>query len=327
MNIVRPITSFPARTETAPIHLWIYNHPFVGISDQIEFFLSILRQHGQTVSVGRHPLPNGLNVVIENFSDPTARILMNFCQATSKRVAVIMTEHLDFVDDEIHIHGTPLQNDNDYMHPATQAARIKCLMDCACYIRAFLVLGDLPELRNIGHMMPGLALRTLPFPRIHPPAGPASWAALPADLVFTGVVTGYRAELLGKLQRMLTVQYPSTFLSRKARDQFSKTGRLVLNLPQRPDWRWLSLMRIIAALRCGRATVSLGTNDASQIAACCLQLDITQLGWELRLRDMISQPGEMFRKMLAQYHVMAEAFAAAHPFPLDFFEYWAITEL
>lgn len=327
MNIVKQMTAFSTKTENAPIHLWIYNHPFVGISDQIEFFLSILQQHGYTVSVGRQPAPDGLNVVIENFSDPTARTLMNFCHATSKRVAVIMTEHLDFVDHEIRIHGTPLQNENDYMHPATQAARIKCLMDCARYIRAFLVLGDLPELRNIGDMMPGLALRTLPFPRIDRPAGPASWSALPADLVFTGKVTGYRAELLSKLQTLLTVHYPNEFLSRKARDRFSKTGRLVLNLPQRPDWRWLSLMRIIAALRCGRATISLGTKDVSQIAACCLQLDITQPGWELRLCDLTLQPCELFRKMLAQYHAMAETFAAAHPFPRDFFEYWAITEL
>jgi hypothetical protein len=327
MNIVKPVSSSPAKTEHAPIHLWIYNHPFVGISDQIVFFLSIFQQHGYTVTIGRQPASDALNVVIENFSSLTARTLMNFCQATSKRVAVIMTEHLDFVDNEIHIHGTPLHNYNDYMHPATQAARIKGLMDCACYIRAFLVLGDLPELRNMGDMMPGLAVRTLPFPRINPPAGPASWAALPSDLVFTGVVTSHRATLLNTLQTMLTVRYPSGLLSHKARDRFSQTGRLVLNLPQRPDWRWLSLMRIIAALRSGRATVSLGTNDASQIATCCVQLDITQPGWELRLRDLTLQPGELFRKMLAQYDTMAEAFAVDNPFPEDFFEYWAITEL
>ena len=327
MNITKLSGISATRTQRVPIHLWIYNHPFVGISDQVEFFLSIMLQHGYVVSVGRKPLSNGLNIVIENFSDPTARTLINFCQASSKRVAVIMTEHLDFVDHEIYIHGTPMQNENDYMHPATQAARIKCLMDCACYIRGFLVLGDLPELVNFGDMMPGLAIRTLPFPDLDPPAGPASWSALQADLVFTGKVTGYRAELLHQLQSMLTVQYPSEFLSRKLRDRFSQNGRLVLNLPQRPGWRWLSLMRIIAALRCGRATVSLGTNDTSQISACCLQLDITQPGWDLRLRDMALQPGELFRKMLVQYHSMAEAFRAAHPFPDDFFEYWAITEL
>ena len=164
MNITKLSGISATRTQRVPIHLWIYNHPFVGISDQVEFFLSIMLQHGYVVSVGRKPLSNGLNIVIENFSDPTARTLINFCQASSKRVAVIMTEHLDFVDHEIYIHGTPMQNENDYMHPATQAARIKCLMDCACYIRGFLVLGDLPELVNFGDMMPGLAIRTLPFP-------------------------------------------------------------------------------------------------------------------------------------------------------------------
>jgi hypothetical protein len=327
MNLTQPIAHTPHQTGLPLIHLWIYNHPFVGISDQIEFFLSILQQNGYHVSVGRHPRADALNVVIENFSNPTARTLINFCKTNAKRVAVIMTEHLDFIGDEIRIHGMPLQNNNDYMNAARQTARIKCLMDCACYIRGFLVLGDLPELRNFGAMMPGLAVRTLAFPRIDPPPSPASWAALPADLVFTGVMTGYRATLLKNLETMLTVTYPKEFLSRKARDRFSQTGRLVVNLPQRPDWHWLSLMRIIAALRCGRATVSLGTNDTSKIAACSLQLDLAQPGWELNLKDLTLRPGEMFTKMLDQYHAMADDFASAHPFPADFFNYWALTEL
>jgi hypothetical protein len=327
MNIMAPMSDLSHRFAQPPVHLWIYNHPIVGISDQVEFFMSTMQQNGFHVTVGRKPRSDALNVVIENFSDPTARILINFCQATGKRVAVIMTEHLDFVEREIRIHGVPLLNDNDYMHPATQAARIKCLMDCVCHIRGFLVLGDLPELLNIGEMMPGLALRTLPFPAIEAPAREPGWARLPADLVFTGKVTGYRAELLAQLEPILTVHYPSEFLSRKARDRFSQSGRLVLNLPQRVDWQWLSLMRIIAGLRCGRATVSLGTADRSQIAACCVQLDIAQPGWELRLRDMTLRPGEIFAKMLRQYQAMAEDFAASHPFPGDFFDYWAVTEL
>jgi len=311
----------------APVHLWIYNHPFHGISDQIEFFLSILRQHGHNVTAGRRPSSEALNVVIENFSGATTQTLIDFCKTKAKRVSVIMTEHLDFVGDEITIHGAPLWSDNDYMHPAAQLARIQGLMECACHIRGFLVLGDLPELRNMQSMMPGIPVRTLPFPKLSAPPPPPSWRELPADLVFTGVVTSYRAELLKELGASMTVATPNGFIPRKARDLFSQTGRLVLNLPQRPDWRWLSLMRIIAALRCGRATVSLGTQDTSQIAACCVQLDLREPDWVAQLRELTERPGEIFAREFDDYHNMAEAFSRDYAFPRDFFEAWAVTEL
>lgn len=310
-----------------PVHLWVYNHPPHGISDQVEFFIAIMRQNGHGVTMGRLPRQDALNVVIENFSDETSAILMNFCRETGKRVSVIMTEHLDFIDREIYIHGDPLWSDNDYMHPATQISRIRNLMDCACYIRGFFVLGDLPQLLNMNMMMPGVAVRTLPFPVLTWPEDTPHWAALPADLVFTGAVTGYRAELIDVLKSQLVVRHPDGFLSRKGRDKFCQLGRLNLNIPQRPDWQWLSLMRIIAALRCGRATVSLGTRDTSKIASCCVQIDMQAGAYLTQLRDLTAQAEKIFAMAFAGYHAMAEEYLREHPFPADFFDYWAITEL
>ena len=94
-----------------PVHLWVYNHPFLGITDQVEFFVSTLKQHGYRVSVGREPSQTALNVVIENFSEETKRVLFEFCKATRKRVAVIMTEHLDFEHEQLVMHGTALWRD------------------------------------------------------------------------------------------------------------------------------------------------------------------------------------------------------------------------
>ena len=310
-----------------PVHLWIYNHPLHGISDQIEFFFSVMRQNGYPVTGGRYPRDDALNVVIENFSDATAGVLMKYCRETGKRVSVIMTEHIDFIDQEIYIHGDPLWSDNDYMHPATQITRLRCLMDCACYIRSFLVLGDLPELRNIHMMLPETPVRTLPFPVLSRPADETNWAALSADFVFTGVITRFRAEILERLMTKMTIRHPEGFLSRKARDNFSQTGRLVLNIPQRLDWKWLSLMRIIAALRCGRATVSLGTKDNSKIASCCVQIDVQTPDLLEQLSDLTARPAEVFEKAFTDYHLMADAYLKTNAFPQDFFDYWAITEL
>lgn len=312
----------------ASVHLWIYNHPFHGISDQIEYFLMVMRQNGYLVSIGRKPRTNALNVVIENFSEVTSRILIDFCRTSGKRVAVIMTEHLDFIKGQIYIHGDPLWSDNDYMHPVTQVARIKNLMDCVQFIRCFFVLGDLPELIYINEILPGVAVRTLPFPKLQPLSHSdlIHDNGLTADVVFTGLVTSYRADLLKQLESKMLVTCPGTFVSRRARDNLSRSARIVLNIPQRKDWKWLSLMRVIAALRCGRATISLGTADSSKISACCTQLNIMQVDWVERLRGYTSHWGETYQHAFENYEAMAIVFEQEKPFPNDLFDYWAVTE-
>ena len=310
------------------VHLWIYNHPFHGISDQIEYFLMIMRQNGYLVSVGREPHTDALNVVIENFSEITSRTLIDFCRTSGKRVAVIMTEHLDFIKGQIYIHGDPLYSDNDYMNPVTQVTRIKNLMDCVQFIRCFFVLGDLPELLNINDMFPGVAVRTLPFPKLEfiSPDNVLQKHNSTTDFAFTGYLTKYRSVLLKQLETEMTVSSPGTFVSRRARDSFNRSARLALNIPQRKDWKWLSLMRVLAALRCGRATISLGTSDTSKISACCPQLDIKQVDWLEKLREYSRHWDTTYRRAYEHYEAMAIAFEQEKPFPNDLFDYWAVTE-
>lgn len=313
-----------------PVHLWIYNHPFYGISDQVDYFVMAMTRHGYPVSVGRQPSRNALNVVIENFDEASRDVLVSFCKSERKRVAVIMTEHLDFDGDQIFIHGDPLWSNNDYMHPAIQVARIKNLMDCLPYLRSFLVLGDLPELRNMPQMLPGLEVRSIPFPRFDRADNAEAEASglITGDLLFTGVMTAYRGEIYASLEKSgFAVSCPQKFVSRKLRETLSKSARLVLNLPQRADWRWLSLMRIIAALRSGRATVSLGTADTSRISAGCLQLDITDSNWIESLREHVGNWQAIYRNCMDGYEAMADEFERQHPFPHDAFEFWAITDM
>ena len=310
------------------VHLWIFNHPLHGISDQIKYFTMSLNQHGYNVSVGRKPLPDALNVVIENFSDATSRTLINFCRTSGKRVAVIMTEHLDFIKNEIYIHGDPLWSDNDYMNPVTQVSRIKNLMDCVQYIRCFFVLGDLPELLNINDMFPGIAVRTLPFPEIKKlsQADLAKAKNPTFDLAFTGVLTNHRTVLMKQLEKEMSLTYPGKFVSRKARNTINCSARIVLNIPQRKGWNWLSLMRVIAAFHSGRATISLGTVDNSKISACCIQLDISEADWIDGLREYASQWDITYQEAFKNYEDMVASFRRERPFPQDIFEYWAITD-
>ncbi|MBM4259648.1 MAG: hypothetical protein FJ147_27590 [Deltaproteobacteria bacterium] len=310
------------------IHLWIFNHPFYGISDQVEFFKLSFVEHGYPVSVGRQPRLGALNVVIENFSELSSEILCNFCRSTGKRVAVIMTEHLDFIGDRIFIHGEPLWQENDYMPSATQASRIKNLMDCAPYIRSFIVLGDLPELKDIGSIFSGIGVRQIPFPSLE--SRPKKVEEIPvdghSDLVFTGYMTSYRRELLSEIAKKLCVACPEKFVSRKVRDSMNRNAKIVLNLPQRQGWRWVSLMRIIAALRCGRATISISTRDTSLVAACATQIDAGRLGWLDALQEHVARWESLYEQSLADYMRLVESFGTKVGFPDDLFDYWSIVE-
>jgi hypothetical protein len=312
-----------------PIHLWIYNHPLTGISDQVGFFVMAFKQHGYSVSIGRQPRHSALNAVIENFSTHTKEVLMDFCRSSRKRVAVIMTEHLDFDSGKIFIHGDPLWSDNDYMHPATQLSRIRNLVDCLPCLRCFFVLGDLPELRNMSAMLPGIDVRSIPFPRLagDPITDIDTTSEAVNDLVFTGAITSYRGNLLALLEAVgMSVACPQAFVSKKRRNAMNRSARMIVNIPQREGWRWLSLMRIVAGLQTGRATISLGTSDVSQIASCCTQLDIRKQDWMSEVKQCVDDWKSLYIRDVVSYSVMAKKFEQERPFPHDVFEYWSITD-
>ncbi len=308
------------------VHLWVYNHSFFGISDQVDFLVLALQQQGYSVSVGNQPHEERLNIVIENFSEHSRDTLIDFCSTHQKRVAVIMTEHLDFVDDRIFIHGDPLWNNNDYMHPTMQVARIQHLFECLPYICSFLILGDLPELISMDKMLPGVPVRTISFPMLELVESVSGTEVPATDLLFTGAVTDYRGKMLDLLQDQgFSLACPHRFVSHEERDALNRASRLILNIPQRLEWRWLSLMRIIAALRVGRVTVSLGTADTSQIAACCPQIELGPDWFEV-LRTHVQDAEALYIEMHGRYHAMAEKFAREKPFPHDLFAYWQMTD-
>ncbi len=311
------------------IHLWLYNHLLSGVSDQISFFVQCFQQHGYCVSLGRRPHPSSLNVVIEKFSHRDKDVLMEFCRSTRKRVAVIMTEHVDFEHGQVLFHGAPLGTENDYLHPVTAMARVTNLLECLPSIRCFFVLGDLPELRNISDMLPGLEVRAIPFPMLKDPSLANGFRTEDPqnDFVFTGGMTEYRSNVLDVLTAgCVSVVNPNDYLSRRRRNNLNLTSKVILNIPQREGWRWLSLMRIIAGLQVGRATVSVGTCDTSQIASCCTQVDVPRKDWIGELSQCVANWRSLYVRDIESYSKMAKVFGEKHPFPHDVLEYWSITD-
>lgn len=299
------------------------------ISDQIRFFVIALQQHGHPVSVGRRPRQSSLNVVIENFSPFSRDVLLEFCRISKKRVAVIMTEHLDFEEGRILFHGVPLGSESDYIPPETALGRVTRLLECLPYLRCIFVLGDLPELRNMATMLPGLAIRSIPFPQLDNVLieDSADQIGMTHDLVLTGGQTSHRSQLLAELEsRGMSVTSPKKYISRRRRDAMNRSGRLIVNIPQWKGWRWLSLMRIIAGLQTGRPTISLGTSDVSRIASCCTQVDINKPDWISEVQQLVVDWKSLYLRDIENYAVMAKAFEQEYTFPHDVFEFWSITD-
>lgn len=241
-----------------------------------------------------------------------------------------MTEHLDFQHGQIYFHGAPLGSQNDYMHSSTILTRMKHLLECLPYLRCFFVLGDLPELRNISTLVPGVEVRSIPFPdlvRDLDSETETSSDIVVNDLVFTGAMTKYRARLLSMLEADgLSVVCPRKFVSRNRRNAINRLGKVIVNIPQREGWQWLSLMRIIAGLQTGRPTISLGTSDASYLASCCTQLDIQDHDWRSKVKQCVDNWKSLHMKDLVNYSAMAQKFELERPFPHDVFEYWSMTD-
>lgn len=310
-----------------PLRLWLFNHPLRYITEQVEFFCLASRAAGYQVSVSNRPSPGALNVLIENFSPRTTPEVAAFCRQHRKRVAVVMTEHIDFVAGEVRFHGSGMEAHDDYMASLSKMGRLFSLLTLTDHVRCFFRLGDLPELRNFGEMVPGVPVRTIPFPVLSPSdrALPGARRAPTHDFVFTGKVTQHRAAVLAQLNVRYQVLSSSEIVSRRKRDAMNAAARFTLNIPQNADWRWISTMRVLAALRCRRATVAIGAFEHSAAAAFCLLLSNSDLK-----RGKLDQPLGEYDNTFEHFFAKYESFvrSGGNPeFPHDEFDLWAQLEL
>ncbi len=178
-------------------------------------------------------------------------------------------------------------------------------------------------------MLPGLDVRTIPFPRLDNISNKEfeRFSGSVNDLVFTGATTEYRVKLLALLEvGGLSVACPQGFVSRNRRNAMNRSAKVIVNIPQREGWQWLSLMRIVAGLQTGKITISLGTRDDSQIASCCTQLDIRKQDWISEVRQCVDEAKSLYYRDIMNYSIMAKKFEQERPFPHDVFEYWNMTD-
>ena len=85
-------------------------------------------------------------------------------------------------------------------------------------------------------------------------------------------------------------------------------------------------MRIFAALRMGRATVSLGTTDDSIISNCTTQLNLRDENWLKTLRGCCADWRNMYAEAHQSYSEMAASYKKENRFPHELFNDWANEE-
>lgn len=308
------------------IRIWIFNHWIRGITDQLDYLCMSFCQQGYTVSISKNPLLTGLNILIENFDSTTFPVIERFVRRYGKRLAVVMTEHVDFIGGKFSFHGSSLNNPSQYMHPVVKRARLLHLLLAKNYIRYLIRLGDLPDLVGFDEMMREVPILTIPFPRIHT-VDRTSRGSVPTDydFVFAGGMTEYRKETIEKLTRKFSVHVIPTPLSRRRRDAAYASAKVILNVPQERNWPWISTMRVLAAWRCGCPIISMGNKLRGELAQFCRNiLDVEHEG-EI-LRALLDNPQKIFQDQFREYSQYAMS-PNSPEFPTIAFRTWQLTEL
>lgn len=312
--------------EKPKIHLNLFNISHINyVTDQVEFILSIFKQNGYQVSVGNEFKDDALNILIECFDEahnqnfPKTEKVIEYCKKNNKKVAVIMTEHIDFIDKKIYAYSLPINEiDKKHYNPFINK-RIISLMAMSPYIRHFLTLGEFPKLKNF-HEMIGKTPIMIPYPKLKEVSKKND---LNVDFVFSGKNTPYRSQILKQISDLSFSVENNAYdkiLSRKKRNELISKAKVNLNIPQDENWLYPSMLRIILALSLGKITISINNKESKEDSGnFYAKVNINNLE---ELRNYLDQPDIYYKKFLKSYNEEADK----KIFPQDYFKIWAKME-
>jgi hypothetical protein len=308
------------------IRIWTFNNSIRGISDQVEFLWMNFSRHGYRVVTSNRPSPNALNVLIENLDERTYSVVADFADRYRKKIAVVMTEHVDFIGERIYFHGMPLSSPSEYIHALTRRERLLRLMVGRNFIRWFIRLGDLPVMRGFDEMFPGIQILTMPFPGFRGIDRKLSHSPRKLfDLAFSGAMTSHRRQVLQSLKEKFNINEIDQAVSRRRRDGANASAKAVLNIPQDTKWAWVSNMRIMAAWRCGKPVINIGLGMEGKLGEFCLNVAPNSAGMDL-IAEALKAPDALYRKQKEAF----DQYVASKESPLfpDLqFRLWALMEL
>lgn len=316
-----------AKSNSIHIHLWIFNHKFTHIIDFTESLIARFRQNGYRVTLGRRPNGDALNVVLESFNTESRGEIKEFYRATGKRVAVVMTEDLEFIENRVLMHQKPIWEDDGYMHPGTKVRRVVNLVALTPYIELFITFRTMIDLSSLAIVFEETPVCYLPYPEVAHMLGGAPVAH---DLVFSGSGTAYRNTFLRQLERQgIGVYHPKRWISRNRMHALYRGSKIVLSLPQSKTWNgFLSIMRFLSALRAGKPLLLLfEKTESPAIPSVPVQkLDINLPSFRDEMMARLADWEGLYQRTFEQYHDVVAEGIRRDGLSHEYFAEWQATE-
>ena len=234
-------------------------NPFPGISDQIEVLLIICKLKGYDYKISRKIDQNAYNILFENFNPKNTNYIIDECERYKIKIAVLMTEHIDYINNNYLFHGASIQVRDEYIGNMARHSRLSHLMRLSPHIHAFLRIGDLPYMRGFENAFPHVTIHEIPFPTLERVS--KDTVKYSTDVIFSGFLTNYRKSILSKIGSQVRCDFLKGGLSRKRRNLNYKSAKYVLNIPQSKYWSWVSSMRILSSLIMCRPIINFSSVD------------------------------------------------------------------
>lgn len=227
------------------------------IFDQINFLSDALKESNHSLSVSEMLEPDSINIIQEGFfSRCSSDYVREFCKKFQKKVVVILTEHMDIIENGVEINGFGLYKANDVMDNAFTRFYNLCLI--LPYIRSFAILGHFPDKDKIQKIFPAIPIQTIPYTPLDPQE-PIKQDKK-TDFSFTGTLTPYREKLLKALRREFRCHYCFEKTIAKRREVISES-KFHLQIPQNKSWRQISPMRVLFSLKSGTPVLNISDHQ------------------------------------------------------------------
>ncbi|MCP3943378.1 MAG: hypothetical protein GY710_18095 [Desulfobacteraceae bacterium] len=301
------------------INIFLGNHYPEWILDQIWFLKKALIHKKISLQFSNKLVPDALNLIIENFEPPLIQKILDFCKKYNKKIGVVLTEHIDFVNGIINFNGIQVAESDDYQ--PRKLLRLLGLLNLAPVTIGYFTLGDYPRLINFDKIIYTANIIRIPYPMIEEKDMFLQIKNKPEyDFVFTGTLTDHRKKIINYIENSSKI-FNCTFGNKETtRAKLLHESRYSLNIPQRSTWKWLSPMRILFGFRSGKATIHIGSAEKCKISKCIEYLP--KLDKQYILNFLKNDSTILFEQNLDKY----QSFVCSKEnyfFPISEFENWA----
>lgn len=276
-------------------------HPISIIDDQLNFITHSLNTHGLAYQTSRSLSSKMLNIVIEGFDLFNAENIARFCVKFNKKIAVVMTEHIEINHDNLLIvNENQLFSNNEYMPYA--AMRFEAICKLIPHIQFFIILGHLPYKKNITKIFKNIPVIEINYPEIEFRTAVTQYKN---DFIFQGSLTNYRTSMLKKISK----RFPSLLISFKDNSNKRETvlldSKYSLQIPQYKNWRHISPMRCLYSLKNGVVTLNISDYREHDFDDIFPRINPNRL--EDELSTYLSYPVDMiYQQVLDKYNAFVK---------------------